>query len=261
MNIGDSFGDRMLLARKAAQLSLRRLADCLGTSYECLRQYEEGDRIPPSDKLIAIARGLNVPVEFFFPPPVPVGTITPLCYYAMPEAAKRRDAILAQVREWLERYRAIEEITGDRASFQYPEGFPTCVETVSDAQETASEIAAKWGLTHGIDLIRTLEDKGIRIGEIKGTEDWGAGAFLCEDQPVIAIARTTKGEQRRTKVAKSLGQILMRPKREDPIYYDAFTEQLMEHMTEQPSRMKTMVLRAYKQGLITESRARGLLGR
>jgi len=60
-------GDRILLARKKAGLSLRGLADRVDNmvSAQAIGKYERGDMVPRSDVLISISKALDEPISFF----------------------------------------------------------------------------------------------------------------------------------------------------------------------------------------------------
>lgn len=254
-------GTRIEQARKASMMSLRVLAERSGISHEWLRQYELGVKVPSSNHLIAIAKALGRPVDFFRSNGgVRVGRVHPISGVYMPETGRRRDAILYQVQDWLERYLVLEEITGNRVSFRYPDGYPCESMGLEDARDAGERLASYWGLTGGMSLIGALESRGIRVGEIAGCAGFFASAFLCDGEPLIAVSKGVVGDRRRMWVALSLGQIMLVPGGRDRERYACFAEGLLDSLTERPSRMEMLAMEAHNYQLATESRVRSLVG-
>ncbi|NPV30275.1 MAG: helix-turn-helix transcriptional regulator, partial [Firmicutes bacterium] len=56
-------GERLRLARRAAGLSLRELANRVGVSPQAISKYERGLDIPSSGVLLRLAEALGVKVE------------------------------------------------------------------------------------------------------------------------------------------------------------------------------------------------------
>ena len=55
-------------ARKAAGLSMSKLAEEVGVSANAIKKYEHGINIPSSNNLLKMANALNVRTEYFFRP-------------------------------------------------------------------------------------------------------------------------------------------------------------------------------------------------
>lgn len=60
-------GEKLRVARKQAQMSLRELADKAEVSASMLSQIENGKAIPSVRSLYGIAAALSLPVDYFFP--------------------------------------------------------------------------------------------------------------------------------------------------------------------------------------------------
>lgn len=58
-------GQRLKLARKAASLSRKELAEAIGTSQTSLHRWENEGVAIPSTALIAISKATNHPIEYF----------------------------------------------------------------------------------------------------------------------------------------------------------------------------------------------------
>src|SRR6266849_5766322 len=64
-------GRRLREARLARGLYKNALADMVGIMGAALTRYEEGADKPQQDRLVALAKNLNFPIEFFFQPEWP----------------------------------------------------------------------------------------------------------------------------------------------------------------------------------------------
>ncbi|MDM7461300.1 MAG: XRE family transcriptional regulator [bacterium] len=212
----ETIGERIRWARKAARLSLRQLAQRIGVSYESVRKYEQGVLVPSSEKLLAIARTLDKPVDFFRMSDMSIGTIEPVFRGHSCRTKRDEETILAQIRDWLERYLTIEGVIEERFHFRYPEGFPRTVRTYDEVEAAAEDLRQVWGL--GIapiaNLTATVEAYGIRVGEVPACEGFDACAFYIqndENQPVIVVRHNIPGDRQRFSLAHALGHILLRP--------------------------------------------------
>ena len=63
------FGQRLKLARKAAGLSMQRLADQLTPplSAQAISKYEKGQMMPSSSVMTQLSKILDTPIDFFMP--------------------------------------------------------------------------------------------------------------------------------------------------------------------------------------------------
>lgn len=64
-------GERLALARRAAGLTQRDLADRIGLSPGAIAAFERGLKTPSGPVLLAMARELRVRPENLLPPPAP----------------------------------------------------------------------------------------------------------------------------------------------------------------------------------------------
>src|SRR5436309_10733117 len=116
-----TFAQRLTQARKMRGLSLRALAEKLEgqISHNALHKYEQGQMMPDSEVLIALADALDQDVDFFFRPPalklkeVRFRKVSRL-------VVKQEEAIIEQATDYFERCREIDQIVGLPVGFENP---------------------------------------------------------------------------------------------------------------------------------------------
>src|SRR5208283_2059376 len=204
-------GDRIKMARTAAGLSLRALAEKAGVSAMAISKYENGKDIPRSGVLISLSEALGVSLDYFFRT-AEVNLSKPLYrnHEALPK--KEENEIHEQIRELIERYLEIEEIVGDRQQFRRPQKEKRRVSTLDDAEIAAQDVRSFWKLgTDPIEnVIDIFEQNGIKVGEIDGTENFDALTFsLDERTPVIVAKKGVVGDRQRFSLAHELGHIML----------------------------------------------------
>lgn len=204
-------GNRIKMARTAAGLSLRALAEKAGVSAMAISKYENGKDIPRSGVLIRLSEALGVSVDYFFRT-VEVKLSMPVYrnHEALPKKEERE--IHEQIRDLIERYLEVEEIVGDRQQFRMPVKEKRRVATLNDAELVAQHVRSLWKLgTDPIEnVIDIFEQNGIKVGEIDGTENFDALTFsLDEKTPVIVVKKNVVGDRQRFSLAHELGHIVM----------------------------------------------------
>jgi len=204
-------GERIKIARKKANLSLRGLAEKVGVSAQAISKYERGLDVPSSSILIKLAHALDVHVEYFLRP-VTVSLSSP-DYRCYTSRLKNRDkeVIKSQVQDWLERYLLIDEITSEQIEFSFPD-IQRKIEHIEDVERVALALRNHWKL--GADpiehLAETLESQGIKVGMVKGSNYfdslilWANGSI-----PIIAIKQDIPGDRQRLSIAHELGHLIL----------------------------------------------------
>ena len=61
-------GKKIREIRIAKNVSLKKLADIIGISYQQVQKSEKGNGRVPAGRLFAIAQNLNAPIQDFYPP-------------------------------------------------------------------------------------------------------------------------------------------------------------------------------------------------
>jgi Zn-dependent peptidase ImmA (M78 family)/transcriptional regulator with XRE-family HTH domain len=192
-NIAISIGRRIRQAREMLGLSLRALADEMqgALSHGALNKYETGAMAPGSQALIHLSRALKQPMDYFFREFEAAWTREPCFRRRVSKLGVReRNSLLERSLDYFERYREIEEITGEHIPFHNPlPSSPAKSETEVSAR--AKQLRKAWNL--GDDPLPNLQElmelKGIKVYEIE-TSNEGFDGLYCtvNEQPVVVVA-------------------------------------------------------------------------
>jgi len=211
----NGIGARLKLARQRARFSQQELANHAGVSAMAISKYERDKDMPSSGVLIKLAAALDVSVEFFLRA-APDLDIQPVYRKHSKMGEKAKEAVTAQIQEWLERYITAESFLplADRQIFEQPEGFPWKISSLSDAEQAAEGLRTAWRLGESPieNLVELLEDRGIKVGLVDGDEHFDACTFWVSDgdaQPVIALKRDQPGDRARFSLAHELGHLML----------------------------------------------------
>jgi Zn-dependent peptidase ImmA (M78 family)/DNA-binding XRE family transcriptional regulator len=208
-----TIGERIKIARRAAGLSQRALAEAVGVSAMAISKYERELDIPSSDVLLRLAQALNVKTEYFLRP-VAV-TITAPSYRRRTSLPRKQEyAIMGQIQEWLERYLDAESFFNGPPDFDLPADLSRRVASLSEVEQVVLNLRRAWHL--GWDpienLVEVLEDRGIKVGQVDGHEDFDALTFWADDNiPVIAVKHDSPGDRQRFNLAHELGHLVLEP--------------------------------------------------
>lgn len=213
-----ALGERLRGARHRAGLSLRALAEQVGVSAQAISKYERDLDTPGSAVLIRLAKALGVSVEYLLRPTTVA--LSPPSYRSHISRLRRRQeqVILAQVRDWLERYLTVESILGEFRPFDAP-ALQRKIETPEDVEHVALEVRERWrlGLEPIPNLTEVLEAHGIKVGHVAGADAFDAltlWAVLKEPRqagpvPVIVIKKDVPGDRQRFSLAHELGHLVL----------------------------------------------------
>jgi Zn-dependent peptidase ImmA (M78 family)/DNA-binding XRE family transcriptional regulator len=211
-------GKRLKLARAAAGLSLRQLADRIENrvSAQQIGKYERDEDVPSSGVLIALSHALRVSVDYLVGDQEMV--LEGVEFRKRQIASKKEEAqIEAQALHVIERYLLVEEILGlQSAEWDKPREAPFPVREIADAELAARSLREYWNL--GIDpipdVVELLEERGIKVVVVRSNEHIdGLAAQVrrsrCEPIPVIVICTGVHGERQRFNLAHELGHMIM----------------------------------------------------
>ncbi|HTQ37308.1 MAG TPA: helix-turn-helix domain-containing protein [Steroidobacteraceae bacterium] len=210
-------GSRVHQARHSAGLSLRDLAERCGLSAMAISKYERGEITPSSEALLALSKALNVRVEYFFRQhDVQLEAVEYRKHADMPEKEKKR--ILADAREQLERWLALEEFvpTHWASRFVLPAGLPDKVESFDEVEEVAQAVRKAWKLGNDAlpALIDMLELHGIKVfvTSIDGDRMFDGLSATANGKPVILIVGGSHqpGDRQRFTLAHELGHAVLK---------------------------------------------------
>ncbi|MCP4567776.1 MAG: ImmA/IrrE family metallo-endopeptidase [FCB group bacterium] len=206
-------GDRIKYARKGAGLSLRGLAEIVKVSHSAIQKYEKGFDVPSSPVLIALAKALNVSIDYFFRESVV--SLSSANFRKRSRLGKKKQAtILAKALEFLERYVQVEELSPyDRINFKKPRCFSQKLESLEDVEDAAISLRNSWQLGMGpiSSLVEEIEEKGVKIviTSIEDEQFDGCSAFVNNNTPVVCIAREWPGDRQRFTIAHELGHLMI----------------------------------------------------
>jgi Zn-dependent peptidase ImmA (M78 family)/DNA-binding XRE family transcriptional regulator len=213
-----TLGERIKTARNARGLSLRALSEEVGVSAMAISKYERDLDVPGSDVLLRLAQALGVKVEFFFRQQE-VQLSEPAYRKRTTLPRKQEQVVLAQVREWLERYLETESFFDLEGipKFSLPDAAERLVASLEDVEDVAIALREEWGL--GLDpvesMVELLEDHGIKVGLGDGHDKFDACTIWANQTiPVIVVKRDIPGDRQRFNLAHELGHMVLEPDRE-----------------------------------------------
>ena len=211
-------GERLRIARRKSGLSLRDLANQMGdqVSHVAIGKYERDEMMPSSTALVALARALDVSLDFLAAPmEVSLGAVEFRKKSAT--SATERANVEAAVLEHVERYLLIEEILDlDSASWKAPFS-PQLVREVAAAEEVAKKARTSWKLGNDPipNVTELLEEHGIKVMQLMLPESVSGLTCLVERPhkkavPVVVVNEAFNLERRRFTLLHELGHRLMR---------------------------------------------------
>ena len=209
---------RLKLARSASGLSLRDLSDKIDNlvTAQAIGKYERNEAQPGSKALIALARALDVSVDY----------LTGDQEMALKEvdfrkkkltSVKEEAQVEAKVLHLLERYLIIEDLLAlPSVEWDKPREAPfPVVNDISEADRAARSLRNHWGL--GLDpisnLVELLEERGIKVLSFDLTNIDGLTARVSHSEkgflPVIVVNKKDWGERQRFTLAHELGHMII----------------------------------------------------
>ena len=213
-------GTRLKLARTKAGLSLRGLEERMGrlVTAQAIGKYERGESSPRPRVLEALARSLDVTVDYLFKEDSL--KVSALEFRRKGRLGKRQfTRIEAQTLDALERYLAVEDVLGipDR-NWKVPFGDVAALGAPSEAERVAEQVRECWSLGDGPirNMVGLVEDRGVRVLSL----DLGGGrldGFMATARRadgdglsvIVVNERKEDGERRRFTVAHELHHLLV----------------------------------------------------
>jgi len=203
-----TIGQRIKLARKANNMSLRNLAEKAEISAMAISKYERDMDIPSSGVLLRLAQALAVSIDFLFR----TQTISvQLKAYRKHTAlgVKEQEAIQIRIQEWLERYLEVESFFPDEGQAV---SLPVhTIQSIDQVEDVALQLRENWnlGLEPIENLTQLLEDRGIKVGMISGFEHFDASTFIADGIPVIVSKAELPGDRQRFNLGHELGHLIL----------------------------------------------------
>ena len=209
----NEFGARLRSARKMAGLSMEALADLANNivTKQSISKYEKGMATPSSEILIALARALNVKIDYFFrDTKVFIDSFEFRKHSKL--GKKAEEQIKYKTMDFIEKYLEIENVLNVKSGFKNPLSQRTVI-NFSEVEAVVQDIRKKWQLGNEpiSHIIELLEEKGVKVLEISGTKHFdGFSCFVSTLKiPVIAVAKEIGIVRKRFTIAHELGHLLL----------------------------------------------------
>jgi Zn-dependent peptidase ImmA (M78 family)/transcriptional regulator with XRE-family HTH domain len=133
-------------------------------------------------------------------------------------SAKMESALRYRIADYLMRYLQLESVLGSAEAFENPAaGLP--VRTLEEVEAAAVEVRKRWELGTGpiVNLLALLEDKGIKVYEARGIEEFDGLSGRFGTFQFIAVSVECPADRIRFTAAHELGHVLCDfSAREDP---------------------------------------------
>jgi Zn-dependent peptidase ImmA (M78 family)/DNA-binding XRE family transcriptional regulator len=206
----DLFGLRLKSARKMAGLSMEELAQKMKKTItkQAISKYEKGKMKPSSEILIKLSKALDVKPDYFLR--MTNIELSELKFRKKSKLSKKiEDSLKQRTIDYLERYLELEEILGMKSSFENPIS-ESKINNQDDIEVAAEKLREEWdlGLAPICNLLETLEEKGIKIFEVKEKEDFDGLSADIGNTYIVVINKNKPLDRVRFTAAHELGHIL-----------------------------------------------------
>ncbi len=202
--------DRLLILRQIKKFSLRELGEKVGLSHTAISKYEKGKDIPRPAVIVKLAKIFEVSTSYFFKPfNMEVSSISYRKTSALNKKAQK--SLEGQVKEHIEKYSFIEEITGSEKHGKILNKKFIILE-IADAEKAAEKLRHEWDLGSNPlpNVTELLEDKGIKVVFIDFADSFnGLSMWVNETIPIIVCNRTHPGDRQRFTLLYELGHMVM----------------------------------------------------
>lgn len=207
-------GERLHRARKAANLSLRDLAQKIGVSHTWINKFEKNRAMPDSRTLLDLAGVLGVRSEYFFrPEKVTLSDIEYRKRSTLP--AKRLKSVAHEILDHIERRMEVEGLFPKPpvGPFSQPQGLPGKIRNFGQIEGLADSVRHAWRL--GINpipvMIDLLESHGVRVFCLDARSEDKFDGLLANvsGAPVIGIGKYWPGDRQRFTMAHELGHLIL----------------------------------------------------
>jgi len=206
-----AIGVRIKSARINAGLSQEELGNKLGVTKMAISKYENGTVTPNSAVLIALAKALEVRIEYFFRSNE-IRLSKPVYRARKALLPKDETKILGKTADWLERYLDVEQITGSERPLDLPDPKSCRVSSLDQIEEVAVRVREEWNLDLNPieNVMDVLEQHGIKVGVIAAPVKFDALTMKYnDDHPLIIVNKTFPGDRQRLSLAHELGHLVL----------------------------------------------------
>jgi len=208
--MNECFANNLKSARVKAGFSGAELCRMMNglVSKQAISKYEKGQMMPDSTTLIALAKALDVKVDYFFRSNH--CQIEQVNYRKKQKFSKKQqDALTEQIKDLVERYQEIENILGIRQDCKLPQFY---IHTPDDIAHVARVLKEQWRLGEdGIcNLFGVLEEHGIKVILIEAADSFDGVSAFADKYPVIVLNDNACSERKRFTALHELGHLVLR---------------------------------------------------
>jgi Zn-dependent peptidase ImmA (M78 family)/DNA-binding XRE family transcriptional regulator len=207
--------DRIYSARRMSGLSLQELADRMERvgmpiSRQAIHQFEQDRSNPEASTLLALAKALNVRLEYFYRES---NLLLEKVEYRKRVKLSKTDeiAIHEKAKDVLERYFEIEDLLDSSMTFVNPI-FDFQINSPEDIEKAAELIRERWQL--GTDpipgVMEMLEERGIKVLEISASESFQGLCAYVNNTPIIVVNENDNVVRSRFTALHELAHIVLR---------------------------------------------------
>lgn len=199
--------ERLTFARKRRGLNMSALARVVGLESRTISSYENGEYVPPADRIVMLASALTFPTTFFFQEGLPTISPDAASFRSLTKmSAAKRDVALSSGGLALLLNDAIEE------RFKLPAPDFADLSREGDAESAASSLRRYWGIGElpVKNMIHLLESKGARVFSLAiDAQEVDAFSFWRDEQPFVFLNTRKSSERSRFDCAHELAHLVM----------------------------------------------------
>jgi len=124
-------------------------------------------------------------------------------------SAKTESALKYRIADHLQKYLEIESVLNSASAFENPVA-GLAARTNEEVETVAAEVRGRWELGSGpiVNLLGLLEDKGIKVYETRGIEDFDGLSGRFGNVPFVAVSVDYPADRVRFTAAHELGHVL-----------------------------------------------------
>lgn len=210
------FCNRLKNARLMKGLSMEELSHSIQgvVSKQAISKYENGQMMPSSQVLDAIAKSLNLPTDYFFRQGIQIEQISfRRNGEHIPVRAERQMILVAQ--DKMERYLHLEDLLAKDFIFKNPLKNRK-ISTMDDVEIAAQQLRVKWGAGNYpiLSVYEMMESVGVKIIEFEAGAGCALGfsTFVNKTIPLIVVnlSNNHTSERKRFTALHELSHLLLK---------------------------------------------------
>ena len=210
------FGKRLKELREKYLLTLQQLADELKVTKQAIHRLENGEMKPSSELLMNVCSYFNKPYQFFRETRDNQYELAQVNFrHSKPTEVK--DVTLQEIREQVLKevtyFIDLENLLGIQRTFENPLADLDIVDK-KDIEKAAKQLRKRWklGTAPIVDVVDTLENKGVYVVEVTYREEFsGLSTMMNDEIPVVVLNNNVRIiERKRLTALHELAHLLLR---------------------------------------------------